>query len=38
MKDYQTENLILHFEWWGGECHPLEELIAEMDAVKKKQE
>ena len=26
------------FEWWGGEYHPLEELIAEMDAVKKKQE
>lgn len=25
------------FEWWGGEYHPLEELIAEMDEVKKKQ-
>ncbi len=24
------------FEWWGGEYHPLEELIAEMDEVKKK--
>lgn len=24
------------FEWWGGEYHPLEELIAEMDAVKAK--
>jgi len=23
------------FEWWGGEYHPLEELIAEMDEVKK---
>ena len=22
------------FEWWGGEYHPLEELIAEMDEVK----
>ena len=26
------------FEWRGGEYHPLEELIAEMDEVKKKQE
>ena len=25
------------FEWWGGEYHPLAELIAEMDEVKKKQ-
>ncbi len=25
------------FEWWGGEYHPLEELIAEMDEVKRKQ-
>lgn len=25
------------FEWWGGEYHPLEELIAKMDEVKKKQ-
>ena len=25
------------FEWWGGEYHPLEELIAEMNEVKKKQ-
>lgn len=25
------------FEWWGGEYHPLEELVAEMDEVKKKQ-
>ena len=25
------------FEWWGGEYRPLEELIAEMDAVKKGQ-
>ena len=24
------------FEWWGGEYRPLEELIAEMDEVKKK--
>ena len=24
------------FEWWGGEYRPLEELIAEMDAVKNK--
>ncbi|MBR5344886.1 MAG: nucleoside deaminase [Clostridia bacterium] len=24
------------FEWWGGEYHPLEELIAEMDEVKRK--
>ena len=24
------------FEWWGGEYHLLEELIAEMDEVKKK--
>lgn len=24
------------FEWWGGEYRPLEELIAEMDAIKKK--
>lgn len=24
------------FEWWGGEYHPLEELIAEMDEMKKK--
>ena len=24
------------FEWWGGEYHPLVELIAEMDEVKKK--
>jgi hypothetical protein len=23
------------FEWWGGEYRPLEELIAEMDEVKK---
>ena len=23
------------FEWWGGEYHPLEDLIAEMDEVKK---
>lgn len=23
------------FEWWGGEYRPLDELIAEMDAVKK---
>ena len=23
------------FEWWGGEYHPLEELIAEMDEVKR---
>jgi hypothetical protein len=26
------------FEWWGGEYRPLEELIAEMDEVKEKQE
>ena len=25
------------FEWWGGEYRPLEELIAEMDDVKRKQ-
>ena len=25
------------FEWWGGEYRPLEELIAEMDEVKRKQ-
>ncbi len=24
------------FEWWGGEYHPLEELIEEMDEMKKK--
>ncbi len=24
------------FEWWGGEYRPLEELIAEMDEIKKK--
>ena len=24
------------FEWWGGECRPLAELIAEMDEVKRK--
>ncbi len=24
------------FEWWGGEYRPLEELIAEMDEVKRK--
>ncbi len=24
------------FEWWGGEYHPLEELIAEMDEVKRR--
>ena len=23
------------FKWWGGEYRPLEELIAEMDEVKK---
>jgi hypothetical protein len=23
------------FEWWGGDYRPLEELIAEMDEVKK---
>ena len=23
------------FEWWGGEYHPLEELKAEMDEVKR---
>lgn len=23
------------FEWWGGEYHPLEDLIAEMDEVKR---
>ena len=23
------------FEWWGGEYHPLEELIAEMDELKR---
>lgn len=26
------------FEWWGGEYHPLEELIAEMDEVKRNKE
>ena len=26
------------FEWWGGEYHPLEELIAEMDEVKKRKQ
>lgn len=25
------------FEWWGGEYHPLAELIAEMDEIKSKQ-
>lgn len=25
------------FEWWGGEYRPLEELIAEMDEVKRNQ-
>jgi hypothetical protein len=25
------------FEYWGGEYHPLEELIAEMDEIKAKQ-
>lgn len=25
------------FEWWGGEYRPLEELIAEMDEIKKQQ-
>jgi len=25
------------FEWWGGEYRPLEELIREMDEVKKKE-
>ena len=24
------------FEWWGGEYHPLEDLIAEMDEMKRK--
>ena len=24
------------FEWWGGEYHPLAELIAEMDEIKRK--
>ena len=24
------------FEYWGGEYHPLEELIKEMDEIKKK--
>ena len=23
------------FEWWGGEYHPLKELMAEMDKVKR---
>lgn len=26
------------FEWWGGEYRPLEELIAEMDEIKKQSE
>ena len=26
------------FEWWGGEYRPLEELIAEMDEVKRKRQ
>ena len=29
---------MLVFEWWGGEYRPLEELIAEMDEVKKRSE
>ena len=33
----ERENAGMHvFEYWGGKYHPLEELIAEMDAMKEK--
>ena len=36
LKESVLEDEGMHvFEWWGGEYHPLEELIAEMDEVKK---
>ena len=38
LKESVLEDEGMHvFEWWGGEYHPLEELIAEMNEVKKKQ-
>ena len=38
LKESVLEEEGMHvFEWWGGEYRPLEELIAEMDEVKKKQ-
>ena len=39
LKESVLENEGMHvFEWWGGEHRPLEELIAEMDEVKKRSE
>ena len=36
LKESILEDEGMHvFEWWGGEYRPLEELIAEMDEVKK---
>ena len=38
IKESVLEDEGMHvFEWWGGEYRPLEELIAEMDEVKKKE-
>ena len=38
LKESVLEEEGMHvFEWWGGEYHPLEELIAEMDEVKSKE-
>jgi tRNA(Arg) A34 adenosine deaminase TadA len=37
IKESVLEDEGMHvFEWWGGEYRPLEELIAEMDEVKRK--
>jgi tRNA(Arg) A34 adenosine deaminase TadA len=37
LKESVLEDEGMHvFEWWGGEYRPLEELIAEMDEVKKR--
>ena len=39
LKESVLEDEGMHvFEWWGGEHRPLEELIAEMDEVKKRSE
>ena len=38
IKESVLEDEGMHvFEWWGGKYRPLEELIAEMDEVKKKE-
>ena len=38
LKESVFEDEGMHvFEWWGGEYHPMEEMIAEMDEVKRNQ-